>query len=129
MNAPITSLLIGACVHLCVAQSMLEFSSPAGSTMRINRRYLPLILVVLLSCQFVVAEKKPNLTADIDKILAEPDVARGFWGIEVVSLTTGKTLYSHDADKLFTPASNTKLFTTAAILSLVGPDYKFRTTV
>ena len=97
--------------------------------MRINRRYLSCFVVLLLTCQFAIAEKKPNLSADIDKILAEPDVARGFWGIEVVSLTSGKTLYSRDADKLFTPASNTKLFTTAAVLALIGPDYKFKTTV
>ena len=59
-----------------------------------------------------------------------PRTWRGeFWGIEIVSLATGKTLYSQNADKLFTPASNTKLFTTAAALALIGPDYKFRTTV
>ena len=70
-------------------------------------------------------------------MLSAPDLARGFWGIEVVFLssdktpgiTTGTTLYSQNGDKLFTPASNTKLFTTAAALSLIGPDYKFRTTV
>src|SRR6185503_12975277 len=55
--------------------------------------------------------------------------ARGFWGIEVVSLSTGKVLYARDADKLFTPASNTKLFTTAAAVALIGPDYTFHTTV
>jgi D-alanyl-D-alanine carboxypeptidase/D-alanyl-D-alanine-endopeptidase (penicillin-binding protein 4) len=60
---------------------------------------------------------------------ALPDLAQGFWGIEVVSLPTGKTLYLQNGDKLFTPASNTKLFTTAAALALIGPDYKFRTTV
>ena len=32
-------------------------------------------------------------------------------------------------DRLFTPASNTKLFTTAAVLALIGPDYKFHTTI
>ena len=55
--------------------------------------------------------------------------SRGFWGIEVISLATGETLYSQNSDKLFTPASNTKLFTTAAALALIGPDYRFHTTV
>ena len=65
----------------------------------------------------------------IETILAQPDLSRGFWGIEIASLKNGKVLYSSNADKLFTPASNTKLFTTAAALALIGPDYNFRTTV
>jgi D-alanyl-D-alanine carboxypeptidase/D-alanyl-D-alanine-endopeptidase (penicillin-binding protein 4) len=65
----------------------------------------------------------------IAAVLSAPDLTRGFWGIEVVSLATGQTLYSQNADKLFTPASNTKLFTTAAALALIGADYKFRTTI
>src|SRR5205807_3517433 len=47
----------------------------------------------------------------------------------VVSLDSGKTLFAQDQGKLFTPASNTKLFTTAAAFALIGPDYKFHTTV
>ena len=65
----------------------------------------------------------------IEAILNQPDVARGFWGIEAVSLTSGKTLFTFNGDKLFTPASNTKLFTTAAALAMIGPDYQFKTTV
>ncbi len=65
----------------------------------------------------------------IEALLNSPDLEHGFWGIEVASLATGETLYSQNSDKLFTPASNTKLFTTAAALALIGPDYKFRTTV
>ena len=49
--------------------------------------------------------------------------------MEIEELDTGNVVYSHDADRLFTPASNTKLFTTAAALALIGPDYRFRTTV
>ena len=69
------------------------------------------------------------LAERISALLNSPDLAHGFWGIEVVSLATGETLYAQNSGKLFTPASNTKLFTTAAALALIGPDYKFHTTV
>jgi serine-type D-Ala-D-Ala carboxypeptidase/endopeptidase (penicillin-binding protein 4) len=77
----------------------------------------------------LVAEPVKALPDRIADVLNAPDLGRGFWGIEVVSLASGKTLYSQNADKLFTPASNLKLFTTAAALALIGPEYKFRTTV
>ena len=70
-----------------------------------------------------------SLAKRIDKILSDPDVERGFWGVEVYSLTSKKELYGRNQDKLFTPASNTKLFTTATAFALIGPDYKFKTTV
>ena len=75
------------------------------------------------------AHESKALASRIEKILSQPDVARAFWGIEAVDVATGETLYTQNADKLFTPASNTKLFTTSAVLALIGPDYKFRTTV
>ena len=74
-------------------------------------------------------DNSKKLSRAIEQILSEPDVARGFWGIEVVSLDTGNRLYALNENKLFTPASNTKLFTTAAVLALVGPDYRFKTSV
>ena len=89
-------------------------------------RLLPVILLLAATLQAAPVKPLPDRIAGV---LTAPDLARGFWGIEVVSLSTGKTLYAQNADKLFTPASNTKLFTTAAALALIGPDYKFRTTV
>src|SRR6476619_7225608 len=96
-----------------------------------RRGLFQLVLCILLACQAQSAARKPHvsLKKQIDTILTQPDLPRGFWGIEITSLKTGKILYSQNADKLFTPASNTKLFTTAAALALIGPDYKFRTTV
>jgi serine-type D-Ala-D-Ala carboxypeptidase/endopeptidase (penicillin-binding protein 4) len=91
---------------------------------------LPVALALVLALPAAAAHRKSSsLPSRVRAILAEPDVARGFWGIEVVSLKTGKTLYEQNSGKLFTPASNTKLFTTAAALALIGPDYTFRTTV
>lgn len=94
-----------------------------------TRRVVALALFIALCLPAVAADRTKQLAKKIDAILAQPDVARGFWGIEIVSLDSGKTLYSENAERLFTPASNTKLFTTAATLALIGPDYRFHTTV
>src|SRR6266581_928275 len=90
-----------------------------------------LLAIILIAQPAQAASRKPHvsLKKQIETILSEPDLQRGFWGIEITSATNGKVLYSLNPDKLFTPASNTKLFTTAAALALIGPDYKFRTTV
>lgn len=47
-------------------------------------------------------------------------------GIEVVDLTTGVTLYRRNQSRSFIPASNMKLFSDAAALMVLGPDYRFR---
>jgi D-alanyl-D-alanine carboxypeptidase/D-alanyl-D-alanine-endopeptidase (penicillin-binding protein 4) len=97
------------------------------------RRFRCRIVVIATLCLALAgsgqaATKKP-LSERINAILAQSDLAHGFWGIEITSLTTGKVLYAKNPENLFTPASNTKLFTTAAALALIGPDYKFRTSV
>ncbi|HET8667187.1 MAG TPA: D-alanyl-D-alanine carboxypeptidase/D-alanyl-D-alanine-endopeptidase [Terriglobales bacterium] len=94
-----------------------------------HKRFLAHLLILLLAVQIAVAGENKALASKINKILSQADVARGTWGLEVVSLANGKTLYAQNSEKLFTPASNTKLFTTSAALALIGPDYKFRTTV
>jgi len=93
-----------------------------------NHRRIAVLLSVLLVAPCQAAPHSP-IARRIDSVLSNPDLSRGFWGIEVVSLDSGKILYAQNADKLFTPASNTKLFTTSAALALIGPDYTFRTTV
>src|SRR3954469_11671413 len=91
--------------------------------------FLLVLLLLALSAAPALAAKPEPLAKKIEKLLADPEVARGFWGIEVVSLTSGKTLYEQNPDKLFTPASNTKLFTTAATFALIGPDFRYKTDV
>ena len=114
------------------AKQLLPGCTPCGATinacMRHKRAHLVVVLCLLLATQLHAASHK-SLADRIDTILAAPDLIRGFWGIDVVSVSSGRVLYAKNSEKLFTPASNTKLFTTAAALALIGPDYNFRTTV
>src|SRR5579872_2652712 len=93
-----------------------------------KQAHFAVFLCFLLPAQLHAATHNP-VAKNIGTILSAPDLARGVCGIEVVSLDTGKVLYAQNADRLFTPASNTKLFTTAAALALIGPNYTSRTTV
>jgi D-alanyl-D-alanine carboxypeptidase/D-alanyl-D-alanine-endopeptidase (penicillin-binding protein 4) len=91
-------------------------------------------LTLVVSLQLSAAgEKKPapkkDLGKDIAAVLSQPPLNRAHWGVDVVDLDTGKALYSQNSDQLFLPASNAKLFTTAAALAIAGPDYHFHTTV
>ena len=70
-----------------------------------------------------------TLAARIDAFIAQPRFASARWGIDVINLADGKTLYDHDANKLFVPASNAKLYTTALALHLLGPEARFSTTL
>ena len=63
----------------------------------------------------------------IDAVVERSSLADARVGICVVSLDTGATLYAHDADVLLNPASNVKLFTAAAALARLGPEYRFET--
>ena len=48
-------------------------------------------------------------------------------GVHVVDLDTGESVYGYNPDEPRVIASNTKLFTTAAILDALGPGYAFET--
>lgn len=70
-----------------------------------------------------------ELTRRITSLIDEGESAAARWGVHVVSLRDGRVLYARDAKRLFTPASNMKLYTTAVALDLLGPDYRWRTSV
>lgn len=65
----------------------------------------------------------------VEAILGSEPLSKGEWGLVVADAETGATLYEKNADKLFVPASNMKLFTTALALAKLGPDYRFQTTL
>ncbi|GAA4979759.1 D-alanyl-D-alanine carboxypeptidase/D-alanyl-D-alanine-endopeptidase (penicillin-binding protein 4) [Nonomuraea thailandensis] len=70
-----------------------------------------------------------DLTQDINQILSDSRLTIARAGVVVKSARTGEELYATDAGKLLIPASNTKLFTSAAAAETLGLDYRFPTTV
>ena len=71
-----------------------------------------------------------SLTAlrfSLDSMVALPEFRNAHWGILVVDAKRGDTLYSHNAGKLFMPASNMKIVTGSVALAQLGPDFRFNT--
>ena len=56
-------------------------------------------------------------------------VARGSFGFKVVDVETGGVVAEQNAGHFYTPASNAKLYTTAAAMVRLGPNYRYETEV
>lgn len=69
-----------------------------------------------------------QLAEAVDDAVEADAFGGALWGVHVVNLRTGDTLYSRNAARPFVPASNVKLATTAAALEQLGPKYHFTTT-
>lgn len=77
----------------------------------------------------VAAENQDSLTTDLDAILANPGLAGSDVGLVVRAADTGEVLYRRGSDRRQQPASNAKLVTSVAALEVLGPEYRFATTV
>jgi len=97
------------------------------------KRRISLLVYLLLFCvSSVVAQPPktlPELQARIKEVLAKPELSSATVGIKVVSLDNGRVLFEENATKLLRPASNMKLYTVAAALDRLSPDYRFSTSV
>ncbi len=70
-----------------------------------------------------------ELARSLDRVIDEGEFAQARWGVFVVSLRDGRTVYGRNHERLFTPASVMKVFTTAVALDMLGADYRWRTSV
>ena len=61
--------------------------------------------------------------------MGQAQFASSHLAVKIVSLDTGRTLYEENANKWLQPASNMKLYTVAAALDRLTPDYRFITSV
>lgn len=97
-------------------------------------RFLPALLLSV-SIASVCAHTQALPTYDglplaerVQRITSEPGVVRAHWGVRVTKLD-GTPVFTMNDVQLFQPASNAKLFTTAAAMALLGPDTTFETRV
>ena len=74
------------------------------------------------------ASSRAELRHFVDSLTTQTEFRNATWGVLIVNPRTGDTLYSKNAGKLIMPASNMKIITSAAALTLLGPDYTYRTT-
>lgn len=69
-----------------------------------------------------------DLSARVAAITDRPELSHARLGVQVETLT-GEVIYSRQGDRFFLPASNIKLFSTAAVLTELGPDYRIPTQI
>jgi len=90
---------------------------------------LLLLFLLSLSIPPARAQYEASLVQRIQKVITRPEFAHANFGIEFYSLDTGKVIYALNADKLFVPASTTKILTEGTLLAKLGADYRFHTRV
>ncbi len=86
-------------------------------------------LLPVLSFAQPVTETREALQAALHQVLNEDQYSNAIWGVKVIDLTTNDVLFARHTDKSMMPASNAKLYTTAAALDQLGPDFQYETTL
>lgn len=73
-------------------------------------------------------DRASALTSALERLAASME-GEADLGIAVKDLRTGQTVFEHHGERPLNPASNHKLLTATAAMTLLGADYRFETTV
>src|ERR1700722_736550 len=107
------------------------------------------VLAALLGFALVVPLAAADLSSRLDHIIDSAPALSAGWldlivehalalhrvrlhaivGAQVLRLSDGRVLYARNSERLFVPASNMKLFTTALALTRLGAEYRLRTQI
>ncbi len=68
-----------------------------------------------------------KLRERLEEVLRDRPLGATRVGVEVMQASDGDVLFAHRADQPFNPASNTKMLTTAAAITFLGSDFRYRT--
>src|SRR5918996_5486686 len=112
MRIPIAACLLTPALALVPVQEMLAPTAPA---------------VTPAPAVAPANGTATRLQADLERLIDSPRWPGDRWSVLVVSLDRGDTLFNHHGDDALAPASNLKLFTTAAALYYLGPQFRYNT--
>lgn len=76
-----------------------------------------------------ITRNENQLAETVDGIISDAGMDPAWWGVDVIRIRDGRRMYARYADHSFIPASNIKLYTTAAGLVLLGPEFTYETTL
>src|SRR5947208_715345 len=101
----------------------------------------PVIFLAALAISLRSAEAPPKVTlppaaksldelrTQIEAHIGQPRFSGALWGVKIASLDSKQTLFESHADRLLSPASNSKLYTSALVLDQLGGDYRIVTPI
>jgi serine-type D-Ala-D-Ala carboxypeptidase/endopeptidase (penicillin-binding protein 4) len=98
------------------------FSRSRNSKFLANRGILSLFAIFFFS-----TGNSAELSAKIDEVMQKKKYQHADWFVLIKDVATQDTLWDLNSDRMFMPASTTKLFSTAALLQAYGEDYHFKT--
>ncbi len=88
-------------------------------------------MILITGCHHprpLVPRSQLNTLGDqINQLIDDPNLARAQVGVYIESADDHRVIYRRNEHKLFMPASNLKLFTTAAVLTHFTPEFRYTT--
>ena len=113
MRSLLRGTISGLIAAVCLIHTISFAQTPAAQTQLVPQQ----------------PETVDSLRARITSHISQARFGAAVWGVKVVSLDTGKTIFDHNSQKYFSPASNAKLYTAALALERLGVNHRIRTSL
>ena len=98
--------------------------------------YRILVLAIIFVHSWVSTSNAQRIGVEqralIDGIEEHLEVAafkNAIWAVKIINLDSGETLYQRNEELSLLPASNAKLYTSAAVLDILGPSFRYETSI
>ena len=88
-------------------------------------------IISMISLSLVAQDESVGFSSLKKKLaaLAGKGVGNAVVGVTIADVNTGQVIYSRNADSLLNPASNAKIVTAACALKVLGPEFRFDTSL